>query len=324
MPANLIRDRIVFIGVTAESIHDTFLTPYDGNRFTNSEWTPGVFIHANIASQILSAALDGRPLLQCFPRPIEILWVFIWASVGVLTTWRALQTTWFGRDWSYAGALLGFTATTAGLTVASYLLFLGSWWMPLAAPLLGLTLSTVASVGLHGQKLQRFAYFDGLTQIANRRYFDLQLAKHTQTKGNLSLILCDVDCFKYYNDTYGHQAGDACLQQVAIALRRAIRRRDMVARYGGEEFVVILPHTDVNNAAQVAAQIVQQVRALKLPHASSLVAPHVTLSCGVMSVQIDEHQLAQTGWSSASLVAKADEALYVAKREGRDRFVVVP
>ncbi|HEY9861302.1 MAG TPA: EAL domain-containing protein [Candidatus Obscuribacterales bacterium] len=167
------------------------------------------------------------------------------------------------------------------------------------------------------QELQRLASSDGLTQVANRRCFDEFLAQEWQRSAReqspLSMILCDVDCFKLYNDTYGHLAGDDALRQVAQAIAQAVKRpADLVARYGGEEFAVILPNTDAAGAAIVAAQMQANVRALQIPHASSQVAEFVTLSLGVATT-IPHHQ-----FSSATLIVAADQGLYRAKAQGRN------
>nr|WP_290222217.1 EAL domain-containing protein [Trichocoleus desertorum] len=167
------------------------------------------------------------------------------------------------------------------------------------------------------QELQRLASSDGLTQVANRRCFDEFLAQEWQRlareQSPLSMILCDVDCFKLYNDTYGHLAGDDALRQVAQAIAQAVKRpADLVARYGGEEFAVILPNTDAAAAAIVAAQMQANVRALQIPHASSQVAEFITLSLGVAAT------IPQNQFSSATLIVAADQGLYRAKAQGRN------
>jgi len=173
------------------------------------------------------------------------------------------------------------------------------------------------------QELQNLASLDGLTKIANRRRFDEVLTQEWQRliveQIRLSLILCDIDCFKAYNDTYGHQAGDACLQQVATAIRDTCRnfppeRVYFVARYGGEEFAVILPNTDVYDAIAVAGEIRRQVKTLAIPHQKSSVCEYVTLSLGVASADA-------TKGVPERLIAAADKALYRAKSQGRDRVV---
>ena len=170
------------------------------------------------------------------------------------------------------------------------------------------------------RKLQELATMDGLTRIANRRRFDDQLAQEWRRLGreggSLSLIMCDIDHFKLYNDTYGHQAGDDCLRTVARAISDTARRpADLAARYGGEEFAVILPNTGGEGAMQVAREIRQEVRRLKLAHRSSPVAPCVTLSLGVATAVPDPKMPPER------LVAWADKALYEAKEQGRDRVI---
>ena len=171
------------------------------------------------------------------------------------------------------------------------------------------------------QELQRLATLDGLTQLANRRRFDEYLqwcwAWTSREKVPLSLILCDIDCFKLYNDTYGHPAGDDCLKAVAQALKSVCKRSsDLVARYGGEEFAAILPHTNAQGALYVASQMHQAVRGLALQHLDSPVQPFVTLSIGVATI------LPRPQAQPAHLLAVADHALYQAKHQGRDRTIV--
>ena len=170
-------------------------------------------------------------------------------------------------------------------------------------------------------ELEKLAATDELTQLANRRSFDHDLNREwrrmRQAQTHLSLILCDIDCFKAYNDTYGHQSGDNCLQQVAAAIRQAAKRStDLVARYGGEEFAVILSNTDVEGAIQVAKRIGSAVKDLQIHHSRSTVSQVVTMSLGVASVIPD------AAISPDSLIAWADQRLYQAKHLGRDRYCV--
>ncbi|MBD2740916.1 diguanylate cyclase [Coleofasciculus sp. FACHB-1120] len=171
------------------------------------------------------------------------------------------------------------------------------------------------------RELQCIASLDGLTHVANRRRFDEYLAQEWRRLAReqvpISLIFCDIDCFKIYNDTYGHQAGDSCLRQVAGAIRLMLKRSsDLVARYGGEEFALILPNTPSAGAGYIAESIRSMVKSLEIVHVHSPVSPYVTLSLGVASI------VPSLTSSPAALIAAADEALYQAKKEGRDRVSV--
>ncbi len=162
--------------------------------------------------------------------------------------------------------------------------------------------------------LEQLAARDGLTGVANRRSFDEKLdnewKRERRDLGALSLLMIDVDHFKPYNDTYGHQAGDRCLQQIAAALQQEIYRPgDMVARYGGEEFAVILTATDTEGASKVARRILDRIAELAIPHRSGETG-YVTLSIGVATL------LPQPGVTPEELLSSADNALYQAKHAG--------
>ncbi|MFZ4878744.1 diguanylate cyclase domain-containing protein [Janthinobacterium sp. Mn2066] len=166
--------------------------------------------------------------------------------------------------------------------------------------------------------LQRAAYLDSLTKIANRRHFDTFLEKEWQRAvrngSALSLVVLDVDHFKLYNDSLGHPAGDACLQQVAQAIAtHACRPGDLAARYGGEEFVMLFSETEADGAMLLAEAIRGHIESLQLPHPRSPTSPWITVSIGVATIH--PHQLDDR----ATLFVAADRALYVAKEGGRNQ-----
>lgn len=170
--------------------------------------------------------------------------------------------------------------------------------------------------------LQNLALSDGLTGLANRRQFDASLSlalreERRTPRAWVSLIMLDVDYFKQYNDTYGHLAGDDCLRAVSQQIRQigAQRVDDLTARYGGEEIAVLLPHTHAAAALRIAERICEGVRAMRISHAGNP-SGIVTVSAGVSACRAGEG-------SPAELIAAADQALYTAKRNGRDCVVCV-
>jgi diguanylate cyclase (GGDEF)-like protein len=170
-------------------------------------------------------------------------------------------------------------------------------------------------------ELNRLANLDGLTQIANRRHFDQTLDEEWRRAGRnqqpLSLMLCDVDFFKQYNDTYGHQAGDDCLRAVAQALKSSAQRAgETVARYGGEEFGIILPNINSDDAVKLALLIRKRLAGFQISHATSQVDSFVTISIGIATL------VPATGQCWEGLVEGADQALYEAKKLGRDRHAI--
>ena len=173
---------------------------------------------------------------------------------------------------------------------------------------------------LANRKLWELSSTDALTQVGNRYFFDTKLTQAWQqiqeTRGDLALIMCDVDYFKAFNDSYGHPAGDRCLQEIAKAMVRALKhQKDLVTRYGGEEFAIILPYTDLAGAEKIASEIQQAVAALKIPHLHSPTT-HVTISMGITAITQGQQQ------SLMSLVEEADKALYEAKAAGKNQYRV--
>lgn len=318
----LIRDRIVLIGHNAASIKDFVLTPYSvASDRTTPENMTGVEVQANLTSQIVSAVLDRRAAIQVWDEWLEWLWILGWATIGAALSWNLRSV--------HAIALFG-SLTGVGLTASCYLTLLAGWWIPVVPSGMALLVTLVAIVAYKNQslshankQLQQLAMVDGLTQLANRRHFDEFLWQQWQhmsrqsDKLPLSLILCDIDFFKAYNDTYGHQAGDTCIKAVTLAIKNVLQRStDLACRYGGEEFAIVLPNTDSEGAIKIAEKIRTELKALAIPHESSSINKYVTVSMGV-STTIPQPQI-----SPASLIAATDRLLYKAKQLGRDCFAI--
>ena len=171
---------------------------------------------------------------------------------------------------------------------------------------------------LMNQKLEKLSLQDSLTDIANRRMFDhlmsIEWARAQRSQQPLSLLFIDIDFFKQYNDTYGHQAGDSCLRQIARVLSFVARRpSDLAARYGGEEFVVLLPETGGEHARRLAELCQSAVIEQGIPHEASEVSDVVTISVGVCSMEVTAEMQVQ------QFIEAADEAQYQAKKNGRNR-----
>ena len=173
------------------------------------------------------------------------------------------------------------------------------------------------------EQLQQLSLNDSLTGLANRRhmdeYLDTELKRAQRTLNPLSLVMVDIDCFKLFNDIYGHLGGDECLQRIGKIISRAVNRTsDLACRFGGEEFVLILPNTDANSAYLIAEELRKNVQALDIPHSGSELTglDVVTISLGVATIipEIDS--------TPSAIIQRADEALYKSKHNGRNQVAV--
>jgi diguanylate cyclase (GGDEF)-like protein len=172
------------------------------------------------------------------------------------------------------------------------------------------------------EKLEGLVRHDSLTGIINRRgfdeQFDIEWRRAVRSGSTLSLAMIDIDNFKTYNDNHGHPAGDECLKAVALTLSAALpRAADLLARYGGEEFVVLLPSTDLDGARIVAERLRKAIAGIKYPNVTDKDDTHLSVSIGLANTQPGRQQTSQ------ELLQTADQALYMAKAEGKNRVVVL-
>jgi diguanylate cyclase (GGDEF)-like protein len=170
-------------------------------------------------------------------------------------------------------------------------------------------------------ELEILTNLDGLTNIYNRRYFNIcyeqEWQRMTRKKEYLSIIMCDIDYFKQYNDYYGHLAGDECIYKIAQTIKNSIKRSsDFVARYGGEEFVVVLPDTSTKGAIKIAEDIKDNVKKIQIPHKKSSISEYISISLGVATI------IPKVDIPSHILISMADQALYTAKNKGRNRIEI--
>jgi len=194
---------------------------------------------------------------------------------------------------------------------------------PVHAPIVRARTRTHILLKQHADRLRELALTDTLTGVANRRSFDERLRAEwrrcQRSRSPIALIMIDVDHFKQYNDTYGHQAGDQCLHQISAAMRHCLRRpADLLCRYGGEEFACLLPETPLGQAMRKAEELGDAVERLAIPHEASSPAKVVTISRGVAALVPSAETQAR------ELVRIADEMLYQAKHAGRNRTICGP
>lgn len=245
------------------------------------------------------------------PHTVLDLWLMVVMSVWLFDIALAalLNTGRYDLGW-YVGRIYGLLAASSLLIVL--LIEDGKHYARLV--------QLSAALSAANKQLIHLSRHDGLTELANRRFFDEYLAEQiavaTRYNRSLALVLCDVDQFKAYNDHYGHQAGDTCLQQVATAIQSCCKRpADKAVRYGGEEFAIILPDTELAGAAGIAEAVREAVAHLQIPHDHSSVGAHVSISGGVAVL------VSRVGMTAQQLIATADECLYKAKDLGRNRVV---
>ncbi|NHC02479.1 GGDEF domain-containing protein [Acinetobacter sp. 187] len=289
------------------------------------------------------------PIILCVT--LSVVQISVLMSHSISMTWRgtliillsqmlAYLCTGSRPKYTFIAGMLSIAVTCVGLKLLGGHL---SFWILsnvlLLGNLMGLALSfmTVSTERLHfiqemiigidkqiheilTSHFAKLSNQDTLTLLGNRRSFNEELSRiyndAIATSHSFALIFIDVDYFKLYNDTYGHQEGDFVLVRVAQTLLRHIGEKDSAIRYGGEEFIILLNHTSYDEAAQVAEDILQDIRDQNIPHCASKIHDYLTVSIG-LSLFSGEEGIAESG-----LLKLADDALYQAKNNGRDQKVI--
>ncbi|WP_162423709.1 CHASE2 domain-containing protein [Myxacorys almedinensis] len=312
VPSTTFRDRIVLVGDISAGNSDIFFMSYSSATGSAPVPISGMELHATLTSQILSTVLDGRPLIRVLPKWVE------WSLIALL----AYSSAWIGARRFFHFYKITLTLLLAGaIFLASFGALMLGWWLPLVPMSLAIILAGATMMTFEAQQLTVLSNQDPLTLLANRRMFDETLhrewSRSLRSQTPLGVILCDVDYFKSYNDTYGHSKGDQCLRMIASVLKNSVKRpTDLAARYGGEEFVILLPNTDAHGALRVAKVVQSQMQALAIDHSGSWVSPFITLSLGVTSI------VPTADLSPEVLVDVADAGLYEAKQKGRNQVVL--
>ncbi len=302
-----VKDKVVLIGATAASAKDQHFTPFSAATRQGNREMAGVIIHAQVVSQILSAVLDGEPLLWYWPDPWEAVWIISWAVVGGMIGWRI-------RHW----VILGLAGGTALVILAgvSFTIFTQGGWVPIAAPALAMV---IAIAGVITYKVFHYALYDTLTGLPNRALFlkRLQRASFLRQRYNsdrpshFAVLFLDLDRFKVVNDNLGHPIGDQLLISSRDRLRSCLRPGDTLARVGGDEFAILLdPISNLAEATEIANQVQSE---MAIPFLIQDERIFTSVSIGIA--------LDQTATSSQpeELLRDAHTAMYQAKASGKAR-----
>lgn len=313
---DLLKNKIVMIGTTAPSQKDLFFTPYTATD-RNKATMPGVLIHAQMVSQIISTLEDNQSLFWFLPQWVEWFWIWGWSLIGGIIVWRFRQPLVLGIATLIAVIILW--------TVFS-ISFLQIGWIPLIVPALGL-LVTGSSVAAY--KLFHDSFYDSLTGLPNRAFFLKQIDKdfsRVQQQENylVAVIFLDLDRFKIVNDNFNHEVGDKLLIAVTKRLKSCVQPKDIVARIGGDEFAVLL--TNINSVNQATLVADEMQNKLTLPFKLKGEEIFISASFGIAFNQLgcdkpEDIQLL-VNRQPEELLRDAHTAMYRAKALGKARYEV--
>jgi diguanylate cyclase (GGDEF)-like protein len=296
------KDKIIYVGVTATSLYDTKSVPVD-------KIYPGVGLHATFVNNLL----DNNFIKRVSPSVDIVTCCILAILIGILA---------FRIQSSFVSLVTTILITVSYVIFTYYMMKFFNLWLAVIMPVIVIFVAFATTYIIkyilksrdfeHQYKL---ATTDGLTDLYNHRFFQeqmiMQVANCKRYNTNFSLIIIDIDFFKKFNDTFGHQSGDAVLRQVSYKLKKNVRATDFVCRYGGEEMTIILPNTDKDEAI-ITAQKICQIIAEKSFKLANNQESNVTISVGVATYP-------QDGDSADKIIEHADKCLYFAKENGRNQ-----
>ncbi|MBW4560567.1 MAG: EAL domain-containing protein [Mojavia pulchra JT2-VF2] len=301
-----VKDKVVLIGTTAPSLKDLFFTPYSPGKPAIPAM-PGVLLHAQLVSQLLSITLDQQPIFWFWPEWAESLWVWIWAFLGGVLAWRLRHPLSLG----VTGAI-----SLAGLAYICFSIFTQAGWIPLIPPILAFVI-TGGSVLAY--KLLHNTLHDTLTDLPNRDLFlkELEWAIAETKLGKnprFALLFLDIDRFRVINESFGHHFGDQFLVNATQRLKACLGRRRILARVGGDEFAILLKNiTDASEVTAVADQLQKQ---MSLPFQNHGQEIFTSISVGIAFNQTE------LDYQPVALLRDAHTAMYRAKDLGKRRHEV--
>ena len=302
-----IEDKVVLIGVTAPSKKDFFYTPYSSKE-SNEHVMAGVLVHAQMVSQILSSVLDDRPIFWYLPDAAEVGWIWVWSLAGGYLVWRMKRSVLLGA------ALVGSSVVLGGLCLGA---FVATGWIPFAAPLLGLVLTSGALITY---QVFHQSFYDALTGLPNRALFVRQLKRTLERSSQAdihassAILLLDLDHFKAINESFGHRFGDQLLMSAAERIRDNLPIRTSLARLGGDEFAILLQNlTEASQATKIADTLYNR---LAEPFTIEGQAITTSFSIGIALNQSDQINQAET------LMQDAHRAMARARALGKEHYEI--
>ncbi|WP_458652006.1 EAL domain-containing protein [Sivoneniella epilithica] len=302
-----VKDKLVIIGTTAPSTRDLFLTPYNLSNDKSPEM-PGVIVHAQKASQVLSAVIDGYPQTWFWWQEGEILWIVVWSCAGGMLGWRFRHPLTLG---------IGSIVAIGGLFGGCFILFLSNGWIPFVPAAIAFVSSSVAAVAY---RLLYDALHDELTGLPNRALFiqrlqwslkrsKKKLSQSVEEQPGTAVLLLGLDSFKTINDSLGHQRADKLLIAIAQRLQTCLRSHDELARVGGDEFAILLqPVRDKDEVGHLADHLQKQ---LKLPFNLNGQDIFTTASVGIVWYQANQ------SYQPEEVMRDAHTAMNQAKASGK-------